>query len=291
MGRKKIPSKGGNFKKRKQGKDDKDIIKMPLPDVFGMAPMIPLAAEKGKKAAAKAAPKAAAEAKKKRRGKKNRRAGSGKKKREGDGDDGSGSDEEGDEDGDDGDDDDSDVPRIAGGGRLGGALDAGAKLNLKNAPKRQPGESATVFARRVDAWTETNLREVRKKSSTVNAKEKRKKAREAKKARVDKKKAVKTGVEAEDNDGLFRKADKVAFGDVVNRPPILDQTAKKSRAKLDALKAKVGGGKDGPGLAGIRSGEHLKAPNKKLAELEAYASKVKDAYAAMKKKRKQTKDF
>jgi len=149
------------------------------------------------------------------------------------------------EDDDDDDDDDSELPAMAGRQRLGGigALGEGAKLNFKNAPKLQPGETHRSFTKRVNEWTEANMKQVRQKTSTQNAKDKKRKAREA---------------------------------------------------KLDALKSKVFGEKlpaAGPGLAGMRDNKLGQAAGSKVAELEAYTSKVKDAYAAMKKKRKAAKDF
>jgi len=136
------------------------------------------------------------------------------------------------------------------------------------APKQRPGESARAFARRVDAWTEQRLKVTRSKASTEHMREKKRQRAQAKRAKAAEKR---NRVQTED-DGLYKNAAKASFGDVVHRPPILSDAAMKSRSKLK----KGGTTPSGAGTSGASSS---------ASELEAYAAKVREAYAAIKKRR------
>eukprot|EP00928_Gymnodinium_smaydae_P008579 TRINITY_DN1311_c0_g2_i2.p1 TRINITY_DN1311_c0_g2~~TRINITY_DN1311_c0_g2_i2.p1 ORF type:complete len:287 (+),score=69.53 TRINITY_DN1311_c0_g2_i2:92-952(+) len=142
------------------------------------------------------------------------------------------------------------------------------------APKQRPNETSREYSRRVDEWSRAQLRGVSKKMTTENSKQKKKEQRQAKKAKAAEKRSE--GI-ADAQDGLFRAAKRAAFGDDADRPPILSDAAMKSRAKLKqrSLKGDEGKGSEVPGRSNVD----------KVAELENYASKVREAYAAMKQRR------
>jgi len=133
-------------------------------------------------------------------------------------------------------------------------------------PKQKPGESARTFSRRVDEWTKQKLKGVQMKANTEYKRQKKRDLAKGKKAKA---KARKKGAK-EEQDGLFKKGDKAAFGDTVERPPILSSDARKSLSKLKAKAAANGA---------------LKAKEGTASEFENYAAKVRDAYAAIKAKR------
>lgn len=137
-------------------------------------------------------------------------------------------------------------------------------------PKQRPGESAKAYAARVDRHMEEQLRDARRKVTTERQREKKRNRvaakRQAKKERGDE-------ARADAADGLFKSAERAGFGEVVQRPPILSSAAMKSRSKLKAAAAKVG--------AGGGSTPKPSAPS----DLADYAAKVREAYAAIKKRR------
>merc|ERR1712232_1408623 len=95
---------------------------------------------------------------------------------------------------------------------------------------------------------------------------KRKRA-DAKKQAKEKKAAAKR-IDADD--GLGGRVERPVFGDVVQRPPILGDAAMKSRSRLQSLKANAG---------------KASAKPSNIAEIADYAASVKEAYAAIKRRR------
>mmetsp|Transcript_71501 Transcript_71501/g.209578 ORF Transcript_71501/g.209578 Transcript_71501/m.209578 type:complete len:263 (-) Transcript_71501:53-841(-) len=142
----------------------------------------------------------------------------------------------------------------------------GAKADDKSAsgpklPKQLPGESAKSYARRVDAALEGQMAVARRKLVTEHQKEKRKKRDENKKQREDKKKSKKAGAERVPEGAEPGRIERPTFGDVVQRPPVLGPDAMKSMSKL-------------------------KRPREDTEDLEGYASRVREAYAEMKRRRR-----
>lgn len=94
-----------------------------------------------------------------------------------------------------------------------------------------------------------------------------------------------------DDDGLHRPAEKVAFGDVVQRPHLFSDAALKSRAKLLGASAKRS-----TDAAHSSKDDDMPAPivrppvNKRPApsNFEEYAAKVREAYRDLKKRRAAT---
>eukprot|EP00927_Polykrikos_kofoidii_P028461 TRINITY_DN24845_c0_g1_i1.p1 TRINITY_DN24845_c0_g1~~TRINITY_DN24845_c0_g1_i1.p1 ORF type:complete len:308 (-),score=76.53 TRINITY_DN24845_c0_g1_i1:95-1018(-) len=159
-------------------------------------------------------------------------------------------------------------------------------------PQQKPGETVGAYKRRVDAWAEDQLKEVSGKAPTEHMRGKKRKRREEKKAKQIEKKKDEA---KDDDDGLHRPAERVKFGDVVQRPPILGSDAMKSRAKLkrlgDGLIGKSVGCGLGDGVAGV-STSHIATSCKTTSDgdMAAYAAKVRDAYAEMKKKKRLAKE-
>lgn len=138
-------------------------------------------------------------------------------------------------------------------------------------PKQNRGESARDYAKRVNEHLRIRLQEENKKLATTNSRDKKRKRAEARRKKAIAKAERKNG-KVED-DGLFRKAERAAFGDVVQRPPVMSADAMKSQAKLKA------GAAGDEGLQG--------RPNGVPPEMQDYAAKVREAYAALKKRRGQ----
>lgn len=139
----------------------------------------------------------------------------------------------------------------------------GVPLSAK-LPTQKPGESAKDYNRRVDKAMREQLREARRKAPTDNQREKKRNRAEAKKKAREKKAAA---LRAEVDDGYKGRVERAAFGDVVKRPPILGDAAMKSRSKLKSLDASAGKASGGP------------------SDIAAYAASVKEAYAAIKRRR------
>lgn len=141
-------------------------------------------------------------------------------------------------------------------------------------PKQRPGESARAYSARVDQSLRSKLQEASRKVPTAHHREKmRTRAADKRKRARDRKGKAKAEAAEE------AKAEKVEFGDVVERPPILSSAVMKSRSKLkkkteEAAKVLVSG-------TGLIKEAQSNAP----ADLADYAAKVREAYAAMKKQR------
>mmetsp|Transcript_33 Transcript_33/g.90 ORF Transcript_33/g.90 Transcript_33/m.90 type:complete len:297 (-) Transcript_33:53-943(-) len=159
-----------------------------------------------------------------------------------------------------GDDDEDDED---GGDEGAEAAAPAGKLEL---PKQRPGESPKEYSRRIDqALHEHNMKN-NKKVTGARKREKRRERRKEERMKKAKKKGASDGRQGN------RAGKGGQFGEVVERPPILSSAALKSRSKLKASKAKAAAEK--------------KAKNaSNSAELSKYASQVKQAYDAFKKKR------
>lgn len=166
--------------------------------------------------------------------------------------------------------------KLEGDGRPKGAATADSSVGTawkseKQAPmpKQKPGESSWAYNRRIDQHVREQLNQASKKLNTDHSRGRKRKQAEAKKQFASEKAARKMG--KTDQDGLFRRTEKVTFGDVVERPPVMSADAMKSQAKLKASAAGV------------------QAPQANVGgcppELQDYAAKVRAAYAEMKKKR------
>mmetsp|Transcript_117929 Transcript_117929/g.217015 ORF Transcript_117929/g.217015 Transcript_117929/m.217015 type:complete len:110 (+) Transcript_117929:1-330(+) len=96
--------------------------------------------------------------------------------------------------------------------------------------------------------------------------EKKRKQKEARKQRI-----LERGSEerTDSADGLFRRASRATFGDVVQRPPIMSGDVLKSQAKLRAAAA----------------GSPNEVPDGVPDDMRDYASKVRAAYAEIKRRR------
>lgn len=158
-------------------------------------------------------------------------------------------------------------------GAAGGAeaVTADAKMSTREdrMPRQKPGESARDYSKRVDQCLVSKLAEGSKKVSSDNSRGKQRKRAEAKKKARAEKGKKKARVEEE---ARLRKSQVPVFGDVVDRPPIMSADALKSQAKLKNMAAGQSSGGNG-------------IPNGLPRKLQDYASQVREAYAALKKKR------
>lgn len=140
-------------------------------------------------------------------------------------------------------------------------------------PKQRPNESQRDYARRVDEWSRQQLQVTNSKMSTEHARARKRASRDAKKSKLVE---VQQEMTTDAQDGLYRRAEKTAFGDVNLRPPILSSAAMKSRSKLKAAKDAAGVGGKGSSVGG---------PVGKDTEIADYADKVREAYAVIKRRR------
>ncbi|CAK0848275.1 unnamed protein product [Prorocentrum cordatum] len=148
----------------------------------------------------------------------------------------------------------------AGAGSAAGAP-PGASQRAEALPKQRPGESARAYSARLGKAAEKQLKEARRKLNTDHHREKKRKRAQDKKKAAEEKRRTRAGAgEQEESRQQAR------FGDIVHRPPIMSSAALKSRSSLKA-QAKV--------PEGARSG----------GDLGAYADKVREAYAALRKRR------
>lgn len=165
---------------------------------------------------------------------------------------------------------------------------AGKKEEQKiELPSKKKNESMTTYMARLDKATENKLREA---SAPLTSERRRQKRREKKftkrKEAAEKRKAR----EANSSRGGNKK-ERVHIGDVVERPPLLSEAALQSRTKLKtfakghestvpqkgpALHELVNNGTSRSGKSSSRIAQ---------SEFAEYASKVKDAYDAMRRKR------
>ncbi|CAK0848276.1 unnamed protein product [Prorocentrum cordatum] len=135
------------------------------------------------------------------------------------------------------------------------------ELRAEALPKQRPGESARAYSARLGKAAEKQLKEARRKLNTDHHREKKRKRAQDKKKAAEEKRRTRAGAgEQEESRQQAR------FGDIVHRPPIMSSAALKSRSSLKA-QAKV--------PEGARSG----------GDLGAYADKVREAYAALRKRR------
>lgn len=143
-------------------------------------------------------------------------------------------------------------------------------------PSQKPGESDKAFAKRAGKDLADRAAQARKKMNTEQRREKnRLRAAEKKRKLKDKRKA-----RTADNDHDKQLAgQKAKFGDIVERPPIMSASVLRSREKLKASEKAVVlslGGKSAAGGA---------AANGAPKDLADYASRVQEAYAALKARR------
>jgi len=158
---------------------------------------------------------------------------------------------------------------------------ADAKLEL---PRQMPGESVRDYHARVNKSVKEHLQETRKKRSTERALEKKRAARVAKRERARAKKTqAKTNREkaAKKTDN----SERAAHLDVVERPPILSDQALKSRSKLKSKAPTTTSLGSGVGL--LQQVQAEREGKAKGSEFADYAAKVREAYAEMKKQRRQ----
>mmetsp|Transcript_89045 Transcript_89045/g.288385 ORF Transcript_89045/g.288385 Transcript_89045/m.288385 type:complete len:259 (-) Transcript_89045:192-968(-) len=148
-----------------------------------------------------------------------------------------------------------------------GLKDGGRQSGSKESqaiPKQKPGESARAYAKRVEKILKERMQHARRKLSSDRKKEKMKSRTQALKAKLKEKKEQRGNGGSREE--LQPQAEKPMFGDVVKRPPTLSAAAEKSREKLKSSAAAAAGGRP-------------------AADLEAYADKVREAYAALKQRR------
>merc|ERR1712151_225624 len=119
----------------------------------------------------------------------------------------------------------------------------------------RPGESARAYAARLNRATEQQMREARQKMNTEHHREKKRRRSQAKRRAAEEKRRART----REPEGL---SERVRFGDVAHRPPIMSSAALKSRSTLKAQ---------------TKTSEGTKAGN----DLSGYAQKVREAYAAL----------
>jgi len=134
----------------------------------------------------------------------------------------------------------------------------------RNGPKvkRLPGESDAAFNSRKRAVLKKHRKTLNKKLVTTNQRDRRRKHAQEKKAKAV---AKRQQVHTEES-----RPKPATFGDVVQRPPILSSAAMKSRSKLKEMRSSTESAPSASNLSG---------------DLADYASKVRDAYAAIKKRR------
>lgn len=143
---------------------------------------------------------------------------------------------------------------------------------------RQEGESYNAFQRRINKETRAKLEEQSKRVLDEGRIAKRQKRRDfLKNKKATKKESVQTKLNADD-DELYRK-ERVAFGEVVEKPPEL--AVRKSLAKHKKGEKLLLGGKLGA-LAGAE-----KAKRGGGNDVADYAERIREAYRSIKKKRRQ----
>lgn len=135
----------------------------------------------------------------------------------------------------------------------------------RNGPKvkRLPGESDAAFNSRKRAVLKKHRKTLNKKLVTTNQRDRRRKHAQEKKAKVVAKRQQQVHTEES-------RPKPATFGDVVQRPPILSSAAMKSRSKLKEMRS---------------SADSAPSASNLSSDLADYASKVRDAYAAIKKRR------
>lgn len=154
-------------------------------------------------------------------------------------------------------------------------------------PKQKPGEPLKAYKLRLDKAVMERLKETNKVVTSERVAEKRRLRREELKKVKDE---IEKDDELDRQDGLYKK-EKPIFGDYVERPPILSALAMKSRSKLKSLWenppleaiSEVGLGLVNlptPAVAADDGNNRLK-----VKDLNEYASKVREAYTTMKKRR------
>eukprot|EP00418_Pyrodinium_bahamense_P043240 CAMPEP_0179197054 /NCGR_PEP_ID=MMETSP0796-20121207/97991_1 /TAXON_ID=73915 /ORGANISM="Pyrodinium bahamense, Strain pbaha01" /LENGTH=286 /DNA_ID=CAMNT_0020901471 /DNA_START=21 /DNA_END=881 /DNA_ORIENTATION=+ len=146
-------------------------------------------------------------------------------------------------------------------------------LSAADLPKQRPGESRWSYNRRLNAALKQHMEATRRKTVTEHRREKRRqRAADVKDRRAAKRASAKKATEESAELGRM---ERVEFGDVAERPPILGPAALKSRTKLKKASSTGSVGDTGKGAP------HAAAD----ADLEDYAQRVRDAYAEMKRRR------
>mmetsp|Transcript_50004 Transcript_50004/g.118966 ORF Transcript_50004/g.118966 Transcript_50004/m.118966 type:complete len:264 (+) Transcript_50004:59-850(+) len=144
------------------------------------------------------------------------------------------------------------------------------ELQLQPLPRRESGESEKAFKKRLQQHLDRRQKEARARRRTDHKREKLRAQEKAKReARMKKKDAKQQQLGS---------AAKPAFGDVVERPPTISAQMLKSREKLK--QSQEVDQTRGPPIAKV-----TKDKSRPHNEMSDYASKVRDAYAAMKKRR------
>jgi len=156
----------------------------------------------------------------------------------------------------------SGTPREAAAAARGDVVSTG-HCKGENLQNKRPGLHTAGSDRRV----REELAEASCKTSSKRRREKNRARQEAKRRAAKQNSA---GAVSEDGDGSVGDAPPAAFGEVVQRPPSFSVAAVKSQVKL---KAAVGSVRSVPGQA---SGKD---------DLAEYVAKVREAYAAVKKRR------
>lgn len=166
------------------------------------------------------------------------------------------------------------------------------KLDL---PKQKPGENKYAYFARLDKAVVAKLQVSNQKVTTPKMRAKKLAIRVAKKEKGSKRRFENN---KDATDGLYAAGERTAHGDVAERPPVLSQAALRSRTKLKkrkvartesssiASKGFLSGEARNPAIPKVTS---LRQPVKNNAggasDLADYANKVREAYAAMKKQR------
>jgi len=137
-------------------------------------------------------------------------------------------------------------------------------------PRQKQGENAKAYAKRVDEHLKAQLGKASQKIATSTSRDKKRKHIQGQRERALEKTGNKKS-RTDDDDGLYKAAERPVFGDVALRPPVMNADVLKSKAKLEAI---------GTADAGMHGRRPELSP-----ELNDYASKVRLAYAELKKKR------